>query len=95
MARRRCHKISSTAEVFDPGKYTGLRWLDSASTPHLTLHPSQSALPWQEVRMSRFTTINATSHGGASGRPGTTQFLIVGWILTAVGLLCTVAGFSC
>ena len=94
MARRRCHWTSTTAEVFEAGRYKGFRWSDSTNTPHLSLYaPAESRgldvgaqveLHYDQCHPARWSL----------GPPRKDNpVLIVGWILTAVGIICTVAGF--
>lgn len=94
MARRRCQWASTTAEVFEAGRYKGFRWSDSTNTLHLSLYaPAESRgleagnrieLHYDQCHPARWSL----------GPPRKDNpVLIVGWILTAVGVICTVAGF--
>jgi hypothetical protein len=94
MARRRCQWMSTTAEVFDAGRYKGFRWSDSASTPQLSLHNpahgkgpdigTQIELHYDQCHPARWS-LRSPRHDNPT--------LILGWILTGVGILCMVAGF--
>lgn len=94
MARRRCTWASTTAEVFDAGRYKGFRWLDSTNTLHLSLHAAAEnrglevgthvELHYDQCHPARWSL----------GQPrNENPVLIVGWILTSMGILCAVAGF--
>ncbi|MDP9989005.1 hypothetical protein QMY03_09275 [Arthrobacter sp. KFRI-F3372] len=94
MARRRCHWTSTTAEVFDAGRYKGLRWLDSANTPHLSLHALTVNSPLESGENIELHYDQCHPARWSLGPPRhDNTVLIVGWILTVLGILCTVAGF--
>ena len=94
MAKRRCQWNSTTAEVFDAGRYTGFRWADSSKTLHLSLHNpaygrgpdigTKVELHYDQCHPARWSLARPRKDNPA---------LILGWILTGVGTLCTVGGF--
>ncbi len=94
ITKRRCQWASTTAEVFEAGGFKGFRWSDDANTPHLSLHTAEQTRglgPGDEVLVYYDTCHPAR---WSIGEPRTDNpVLALGWILTAVGVLCTLAGF--
>lgn len=45
MAKRSCHWTSTTAEVFEAGRYKGFRWSDGTNTLHLSLYAPAEPRP--------------------------------------------------
>lgn len=92
--RRRCRWISTKAEVFTAGRYQGVRWSDGGSrlrqsllrpedTP-TSLDGNTVILHYDLCHPGRWT-LSPPEQGNI--------FLVLGWILTSVGILCTVGGF--
>jgi hypothetical protein len=95
IGRRRCRWASTTGEVIEAGRYKGLRWADGGNnTPHVSLlrpEDTQDLVAGTEVVLHY-----DICHPGrwALGPPRQdNSVLIVGWILTTVGIVCTMAGF--
>lgn len=94
MARRRCHWTSTTAEVFEAGRYKGFRWSDSTNTLHLSLHAPGESRGLDDGNRIELHYDQCHPARWSLGPPRQDNpVLIVGWILTAVGIICTVAGF--
>lgn len=94
LARRRCPWTSTTAEVFDAGRYKGLRWFDSANTLHLSLHALSANSRLEEGAHVELHYDQCHPARWSIGEPRhENPVLIIGWIMTAVGIVCTVAGF--
>lgn len=92
--RRRCRWISTSGEIFTAGRYQGVRWTDGGNnlrqsllrpedTPDL-LAGNAIILHYDYCHPGRWALSPPEQRNAA---------LIVGWILTSVGILCTVAGF--
>ncbi|WP_434620473.1 hypothetical protein [Arthrobacter sp. A5] len=94
VAKRRCPWTSTTAEVFEAGGYKGFRWSDGENAPHLSLHTAEETRglePGSEVVL-HFDACHPGRWGLVPHRHDNTV-MTVGWILTAVGIVCTLAGF--
>jgi hypothetical protein len=92
--RRRCHWTSTTAEVFEAGRYKGFRWSDSTDTLHLSLHaPIESRCLEAGTRIELHYDQCHPARWSLGPPRRDNPVLIIGWILTAVGILCTVTGF--
>lgn len=94
IGKRRCRWETTTGEVFETGNYKGFRWTDSENTPRLSLLPSEEA---REMETGSQVMLHYdVCHPARFGLIAPQQdniVLILGWILTSVGILCTVAGF--
>ncbi|MCA4135340.1 hypothetical protein [Arthrobacter sp. M4] len=92
--RRRCPWISTPAEVVAAGNYTGFRWADAPGSTRLTLLPRDEA---GDVEPGNLITVHFDSCHPARWsltRPRhDNTLLILGWILTAVGILSVIGGF--
>lgn len=94
IAKRRCPWTRTTAEVFEAGGFKGIRWSDSENSPHLTLHTAEQTSGWEpgtEVVL-HYDACHPARWGLGEPREEN-PVLAVGWTLTAVGIICTVAGF--
>ena len=94
ITKYRCPWASTTAEVFEACGFKGFRWSDGANTPHLSLHSAEQTRglePGTEVVLHYDACHPARWSLGEPRHDN--PVLIVGWILTAVGILCTLAGF--
>ncbi|MCU1532967.1 MAG: hypothetical protein JWO49_2538 [Arthrobacter sp.] len=93
MAKNRCPWISTTAEVFEAGGFKGFRWSDGKNTPHLSLRPAeetQGLEPGSEVVLHYDACHPARWRLDPQRHDNTV--MTMGWILTTVGIVCTVAG---
>ena len=94
VANRRCQWINTTAEVFEAGGYKGFRWIDSEDMPHVSLHDHGET---QGVDVGTRIEIHFDHchpvRWGLEPPRNDNPFLIIGWILVSVAILCTVAGF--
>ncbi|MEE2523905.1 hypothetical protein V1639_15035 [Pseudarthrobacter sp. J75] len=71
-----------------------MRWLDSANTPHLSLHALTVNSPLESGENIELHYDQCHPARWSLGPPRhDNTVLIVGWILTVLGILCTVAGF--
>lgn len=94
VAKRRCRWVSTTAVVFEAGGYKGFHWTDGGNTPHRSLRTDDETRgldPGSEVLLHYDSCHPGRWSIGPPRRDNT--FLITGWILTTVGIVCTVAGF--
>lgn len=91
--RRRCHWTSTSGEIFTAGRYQGVRWTDSGNTVrHSLLRPEDAA----DLRTGATMVLHYDHcHPGRWALHPPRQenlALILGWILVAVGMLCTAGG---
>ncbi|WP_411732443.1 hypothetical protein [Paeniglutamicibacter sp.] len=94
VAKRRCPWTNTTAEVFEAGGYKGFRWSDSENTPHLSLHDPAETLGLDAGTRIELHYDQCHPDRWALGPPqNDNPVLLIGWILTGTGILCTVAGF--
>jgi hypothetical protein len=94
IARRRCTWTTTTGEVFETGRYKGLRWIDGSNNPRLSLVPpeeGQHLVTGSEVTL-HYDVCHPARYGLVQPRHENIV-LILGWILTSLGILCTIAGF--
>lgn len=94
ISRRRCVWITTTAEVFEAGGFTGLRWSDGEGSSRQSLHTAEQTRglePGTEVAL-HYDACHPAKWGLAEPR-NENPALIVGWTLAAVGILSTLAGF--
>ncbi|TSE14772.1 hypothetical protein B1A87_001330 [Arthrobacter sp. KBS0703] len=94
IARRRCVWTSTTGEVYTAGGFTGFRWTDQDNVPRQTLVDADVArglVAGNEVDLHYDLCHPSRWSLGPPKHDNTV--LILGWILTAVGILCTVGGF--
>jgi len=94
ITKRRCPWTSTTAEVFEAGGYKGFRWSDGENTLHLSLHTADetNALePGSEVVLHYDACHPARWR--LSPHRHDDSIMTIGWILTIVGIVCTLAGF--
>jgi hypothetical protein len=94
ISRRRCVWMTTTAEVFEAGGFTGLRWSDGEGSFRQSLHTAEQTRglePGTEVAL-HYDACHPTKWGLAEPR-NENPVLIVGWTLAAVGILATLAGF--
>ncbi|MBO1267379.1 hypothetical protein [Arthrobacter cavernae] len=92
--RRRCRWVSTTGEIFAAGRYKGFRWTDSENTPRLSLlrpEHAQELVTGSEIVL-HYDVCHPARWGLGPPRHDNTV-LIVGWILTTVGIVCSLAGF--
>jgi hypothetical protein len=92
--RRRCVWIATTGEVYTAGGFTGFRWIDQENVPRQTLVDADVAkglVAGNEVKLHY--DICHPSRWGLRPPKHDNTVLILGWILTSVGILCTVGGF--
>lgn len=94
VAKRRCQWIITTAEVFVAGGFKGFRWSDSENTQHLSLHDPAETLGLDAgTQVELYYDQCHPSRWGLGPPQHENPALLVGWILTGTGILCTVAGF--
>ncbi|WP_341392674.1 hypothetical protein [Arthrobacter sp. G119Y2] len=94
ISRRRCVWISTTAEVFEAGGFKGLRWADGEGSPRQSLHTAEQTRglePGTEIAL-HYDACHPGRWGLGEPR-NENPVLIVGWTLTAVGVVSTLAGF--
>ena len=94
ISRRRCEWISTTAEVFEAGGFTGLRWSDGEGSSRQSLHTEEQTRglePGTQVAL-HYDACHPAKWGLEEPR-NENPVLIVGWTLAAVGILSTLAGF--
>lgn len=94
VARRRCPWASTTAEVYEAGGFKGFRWSDGGNTPHLSLHTAEETrgLELGAKVVLHYDTCHPARWNLDGSRPEN-PVLAVGWALTGVGMVCTLAGF--
>ncbi len=94
IARRRGPWNTATAEVFEAGGFKGFRWSDDTGAPHASLHtadqttglePGAEVVLYYQARHPARWSIVQPRHDN--------PVLTIGWILTSVGIVCTVVGF--
>lgn len=92
--KRRCPWTSTTAEVFEAGGFKGLRWVDDAEAPHASLLPvdRSDGLQTGTQVLIHYDACHPGRWSLHEHRPDD-PVLIIGWILTAVGIVSTLAGF--
>ncbi|MCV9992744.1 hypothetical protein OIU93_00345 [Paeniglutamicibacter sp. ZC-3] len=94
VARRRCQWTTTTAEVFEAGGFQGFRWSDSENTPRLALHdPAEVQILDVGTQVELHYDKCHPARWGLGPPPRDNHALLIGWILTGTGILCTVAGF--
>jgi hypothetical protein len=94
IGKRRCPRTSTSGEVFEAGRYKGFRWTDGENTPRLVLlrpKDERELMTGSEVAVHH--DICHPALWGVSPPRNDNTALILGWILTTVCILCTVAGF--
>ncbi|QYF90688.1 MULTISPECIES: hypothetical protein [Arthrobacter] len=94
ITKRRCPWTTATAEVYEAGGFKGFRWSDDANTPHLSLHTAEQTRGLEtgdEILL--YYDICHPARWSIRKPRNDNPVLAVGWILTAVGILCTLAGF--
>jgi hypothetical protein len=94
ISRRRCVWISTTAEVFEAGGFTGLRWSDGEGSSRQSLHTAEQTRglePGTEVAL-HYDACHPGKWGLEEPRKEN-PVLIVGWTLAAVGIASTLGGF--
>lgn len=94
ITKYRCQWTTTTAEVFEAGGFKGFRWSDAGNTSHASLHTAEHTVglkPGAEIVL-HYDVCHPTRWSLAEPRHDN-PVLIVGWILTAVGIVCTLAGF--
>ena len=94
MAMRACKWVETSAEVFEAGGFQGFRWSDGDGRQHSILHePSEAPimdvgaqvdLYYDECHPSRWSLARPRRTNGA---------VLLGSILTGIGLLSVVVGF--
>ena len=94
VARRRCRWTKTIAEVFEAGGFQGFRWSDADNSPHLTLN-DPAEVPIMDVGTEVEIYYDDCHPFRWSLKPPRSEnhALLVGWILTGTGILCTFAGF--
>jgi hypothetical protein len=94
ISKRRCHWASTDSEVFTAGRYRGLRWTDSTSTPRQgLLQPDQAPeLQAGHVTVLHYDICHPSRWRLEPPRHDNT-LTVLGLLLTGVGLACAVAGF--
>lgn len=93
MARLRCQWSTTIAEVFETGGYKGYRWSDGENTQHLSLHSPAETL--ELVAGARVELHDDQCHPERwilEPPRKENLALLIGWMLTWVGILCTLAG---
>jgi hypothetical protein len=94
VAKRRCQWTTTTAEVFEAGGFMGFRWSDGENTPHLSLHnPTETLGLDAGTRVELHYDQCHPARWGLEPPRHENHALLIGWILTGTGILCTVAGF--
>lgn len=94
VAKRRCRWTKSSAEVFEAGGFQGFRWSDGDDRQHLTLNdPAEVQIMVVGTQVELYYD-HCHAYRWSLERPRRENHaLLVGWILTGTGMLCTVAGF--
>ena len=94
VAKRRCQWTKSTAEVFEAGGFQGFRWTDGNDRQHVTLNdPAEVEIMDVGTQVELYFDHCHPSRWSLGPRGRENHALLVGWILTGTGILCTVAGF--
>ena len=94
LARRRCPWTVTTAEVVEAGGFKGFRWSDGDDTSHLSLLTAEETKGLEtgsEVAL-HYDVCHPGRWSLGPHRPDNT-IMTIGWILTATGMVCTLAGF--
>jgi hypothetical protein len=94
ISRRRCVWTSTTAEVYTAGGFAGFRWTDHDNVPRQTLVDADVAegrVAGNAVKLHY--DVCHPSRWGLGPPQHDNTVLILGWILTGVGILSTAGGF--
>ena len=94
ISKRRCDWTTTTGEVYTAGGFTGFRWVDQENTPRQTLVDADVARGLEAGNhVELHYDICHPSRWGLRPPKHDNTILILGWILTGLGLLCTAGGF--
>ncbi|MGV8876106.1 MAG: hypothetical protein ACOH1K_01200 [Rhodoglobus sp.] len=94
VAARRCKWTKTAAEVFEAGGFQGFRWSDSDENPHLTLNdPSDVPIMDVGTQVELYYDRCHPSRWRFARPHHENHVLLIGGILTGMGILSTVAGF--
>jgi len=94
ISRRRCQWTSTTGEGYTAGGFTGFRWTDQENVTRQTLVDAEVArglVAGNEVKLHY--DLCHPSRWGLEPPKHENTVLILGWILTGLGILCTAGGF--
>ncbi|MGJ8720304.1 MAG: hypothetical protein ACSHW9_00545 [Salinibacterium amurskyense] len=95
LALRACKWIATTAEVFEAGGFQGFRWFDSDGRQHSILHePSEAPIMEVGAHVTLYYDQCHPSRWRLARPRRTNAAMIIGSILTGIGLLSVVAGFA-
>jgi len=92
---RRCNWTKTTAQVFSAGGFKGYRWTDHHNTDHRSLLPAaeSSGLADGADVVLYYDLCHPSRWGLAPPKPDNAAWTL-GWVLTGVGAVSTVLGFS-
>ncbi|MET1020886.1 MAG: hypothetical protein ABWX69_01645 [Arthrobacter sp.] len=92
--RRRCQWAETTGKVISAGGFTGYSWTDHPDADHRSLLPtaeSHGLVVGSDVDL--YYDVCHPSRWGLTPPRHDNAAWILGWILTGVGIICTVGGF--
>ncbi|MBH0116685.1 hypothetical protein I6E52_07475 [Salinibacterium sp. NG253] len=94
LALRACKWVATTAEVFEAGGFQGFRWSDGDGRQYSILH-EPSEVPMMDVgaRVGLYYDQCHPSRWSLARPRRTNAAILIGSILTGIGLLSIVAGF--
>ncbi|MBH0109983.1 hypothetical protein I6E81_07370 [Salinibacterium sp. NG22] len=94
LALRACKWIATTAEVFEAGGFQGFRWSDGDGRQYSILHePSEVPLMDVGARVGLYYDQCHPSRWSLTRPRRTNAAILIGSILTGIGVLSVVAGF--
>ena len=94
IGRRRCEWTTTTAEVFEAGGFTGLRWSDGEGSSRQSLHTEEQTRGLEPgTQVSLHYDVCHPGRWGLEEPRKENAALIVGWTLAVVGIVSTLAGF--
>jgi hypothetical protein len=92
--RRRCAWTKTTGEVYTAGGFTGFRWTDQENVPRQTLVDTDVGRGLVAgTKVELHYDLCHPSRWGLKPPKHDNIILILGWILTGVGIVSTVGGF--